>query len=126
LSPPLLLDSHALLWWQTDDPRLGAAAREAMEQPDAVLAFSVASIWELGIKRAQKKLDLPETLLATLAEEEFTELRVSSAHALLASALPSHHRDPFDRMLVAQAQSESLTLVTNDAQIAAYEVPVLW
>jgi len=97
-----------------------------MEQPDAVLAFSVASIWELGIKRAQKKLDLPETLLATLAEEEFTELRVSSAHALLASALPSHHRDPFDRMLVAQAQSESLTLVTNDAQIAAYEVPVLW
>jgi PIN domain nuclease of toxin-antitoxin system len=126
LTPPLLLDSHALLWWLGNDRRLGANVREAIERPRAVLFFSVASIWELAIKQAQKKLTLPESLLSALAEEGFAELPISSAHALRASALPPHHRDPFDRMLVAQAQSEGLTLVTGDARIAAYDVPVLW
>jgi PIN domain nuclease of toxin-antitoxin system len=123
---PLLLDSHALLWWEADDPRLGAGAREAIEQPAARVFFSAASVWELAIKQASRKLDVPDSLLATLAEEELTEIAISSAHALLASALPSHHRDPFDRMLIAQAQGEGLTLVTNDACIAAYDVPLLW
>jgi PIN domain nuclease of toxin-antitoxin system len=126
LTPPLLLDSHALLWWQANDRRLGAHVREVLERPGVSLFFSAASIWELAIKQAQKKLILPETLLSALAEEDFAELSISSAHALRASALPLHHRDPFDRMLVAQAQSEKLTLVTNDARIAAYDVPVLW
>jgi PIN domain nuclease of toxin-antitoxin system len=126
LTPPLLLDSHALLWWQANDPRLGAGAREAMERPGASLSFSVASIWELTIKQAQKKLVLPETLLSALADEDFAELLISSDHAIRASALPLHHRDPFDRMLVAQAQSGNMTLVTNDPRIAAYDVPVLW
>lgn len=126
MTSPLLLDSHALLWWESDDSRLGARAREQIERPDARLFFSAASVWELAIKRAQRKLEIPDTLLGVLAEEGFTELHVSSAHALIASALPPHHRDPFDRMLVAQAQSENLTLVTNDARIAAYDVPVLW
>lgn len=97
-----------------------------LERPGVSLFFSAASIWELAIKQAQKKLILPETLLSVLAEEDFAELSISSVHALRASALPLHHRDPFDRMLVAQAQSERLTLVTNDARIAAYDVPVLW
>lgn len=126
MTPPLLLDSHALLWWQANDRRLGAHAREVLERPGVSLFFSAASIWELAIKQAQKKLILPETLLSVLAEEDFAELSISSVHALRASALPLHHRDPFDRMLVAQAQSERLTLVTNDARIAAYDVPVLW
>jgi PIN domain nuclease of toxin-antitoxin system len=126
LTQPLLLDSHALLWWQANDPRLGADAREAMERPGASLSFSVASIWELAIKQAQKKLVLPETLLSALTDEDFAELPISSADAMRASALPLHHRDPFDRMLVAQAQNGNLTLVTNDARIAAYDVPVLW
>jgi len=126
LSSSLLLDSHALLWWETDDERLTESAREAVEQADATLFFSAASIWELAIKRAQGKLTLPATFLATLAAEGFAELSVSSAHALDAAALPLLHRDPFDRMLVAQARSERLTLVTNDAHIAAYDVPVLW
>jgi PIN domain nuclease of toxin-antitoxin system len=123
---PLLLDSHALLWWQADDPRLGVHVREMMKRPDVPLFFSAASIWELAIKQAQQKLDLPETLLDILAEEDFMELSISSTHALIAGALPPHHRDPFDRMIVAQAKSEGLTIVTRDERIAAYDVPVLW
>ncbi|HWW90650.1 MAG TPA: type II toxin-antitoxin system VapC family toxin [Solirubrobacteraceae bacterium] len=126
MTAPLLLDSHALLWWEADDARLGAAAREAIEQPAVPLFFSAASIWELAIKQAQKRLALPQTLLATLSGEGFAELPISSAHALLAGALPSHHRDPFDRIIVAQAQTQGLTVVTSDARIAAYDVPVLW
>jgi PIN domain nuclease of toxin-antitoxin system len=126
LIAPLLLDSHALLWWEADDARLAGEAREAIEQPEVPLFFSSASIWELAIKQASKRLVLPQTLLATLSEEGFTELRISSTHAALAGALPFHHRDPFDRMIVAQAQTEGLTVVTSDARIAAYDVPVLW
>jgi PIN domain nuclease of toxin-antitoxin system len=126
LTPPLLLDSHALLWWQANDRRLSAHVREVIEQPDVPLFFSAASIWELAIKQAQRKLIIPDTLLGALAEEDFAELQISSDHALRASALPPHHRDPFDRMLVAQAQIENLTLVTSDARIAAYDVSVLW
>jgi PIN domain nuclease of toxin-antitoxin system len=97
-----------------------------MERPGVPLFFSAASIWELAIKQAQNKLSLPETLLSALAEEDFAELPISSAHALRASSLPLHHRDPFDRMLIAQAQSEKMTLVTSDVRIAAYDVSVLW
>jgi PIN domain nuclease of toxin-antitoxin system len=97
-----------------------------MEQPGVRLFFSAASVWELAIKQAQRKLDLPDRLLAILAEEDFTERRVSSAYALSASALPPHHCDPCDRMIVAQAQAEGRTVVTADARIAAYDVPVLW
>jgi PIN domain nuclease of toxin-antitoxin system len=126
LIAPLLLDSHALLWWEADDARLGGEAREAIERPEVPLFFSAASIWELAIKQAQQRLALPQTLLATLSEEGFTEILISSVHAVLAGALPFHHRDPFDRMIVAQALSEGLTVVTGDARIAAYDVPVLW
>jgi PIN domain nuclease of toxin-antitoxin system len=126
LIAPLLLDSHALLWWEADDARLGPEARGAIEQPQVPLFFSAASIWELAIKQAQKRVALPQTLLATLSEEGFKELRISSTHAVLAGALPLHHRDPFDRIIVAQAQSEGLTVVTSDTRIAAYDVPVLW
>jgi PIN domain nuclease of toxin-antitoxin system len=122
----LLLDSHALLWWQADDPKLGLGARQAVEHPDAALYFSSASVWELAIKQAQRKLDLPDSLLDILAEEGFVEVTISAAHGLLAGSLPPHHSDPFDRMIVAQAQSEGLTVVTRDARIAAYGVPVLW
>lgn len=126
MSSSLLLDSHALVWWEADDARLAVRAREAIEQPDVALFFSAASLWELAIKHSLGKLKLPPNLLDTLAEEGFMELTISSAHALRAGALPPHHGDPFDRMLVAQAQSQSLTLVTNDARITAYDVPVLW
>jgi PIN domain nuclease of toxin-antitoxin system len=97
-----------------------------MKRPDVPLFFSTASIWELAIKQAQQKLDLPETLLNILAGENFVELSISSTHALIAGSLPPHHSDPFDRMIVAQAQSEGFTIVTRDERIAAYDVPVLW
>ncbi len=87
---------------------------------------SAASIWEIAIKRASGKLDAPENLLDKVAEARFIELGISFEHAIRAGALPPHHGDPFDRMLVAQAQSEGLTIVTGDERVAAYDVPVLW
>jgi PIN domain nuclease of toxin-antitoxin system len=123
---PLLLDSHALLWWRGDHQRLSARAHEAIEDPDLSVFFSAASIWEMAIKRASGKLEVPEDLLDTMEQRGFIELPVLSSHAIIAGALPPHHRDPFDRMLVAQAQSEGLTIVTRDERIEAYDVPVLW
>ena len=123
---PLLVDTHVLLWWRGDSDRISARAREAIENPDVPLFFSAASIWEIAIKRAQGKLSVPENLLDTMEERGFLELPVVSRHAVRAGALPAHHGDPFDRMIVAQAQTEGLTVVTSDARIAAYDVPVLW
>ena len=122
----LLLDSHALLWWESGDTRLSIDTRRTIESPDVVVRFSAASVWELAIKQAKGKLTLPAGFLEALVEDGFTEMPVSSHHALLAAALSPYHADPFDRMLVAQAQSEGLTLVTRDARLSAYGVPVLW
>ena len=88
--------------------------------------MSAASIWEIAIKRASGKLKAPDDLLEQVALARFAELGITFEHAAHAGALPPHHADPFDRMLIAQAQSENLTLVTSDARIAAYDVPVLW
>lgn len=121
-----LADAHVLLWWRADDPRLTGQARGAMANPDVALFFSAASIWEMAIKRAAGKLEIPQEFVSTLGDRGFSELAISARHGEVAAALPPHHRDPFDRMLVAQAQSEHLTVITNDARIAAYDVPVLW
>jgi len=122
----LLVDSHALLWWRGDHRRLSVAAHEAIEDPDVPLFFSAASVWEIAIKYAKGKLDIPQNLIDTMGQRGFVELPVRSTHGLHAAALPAHHNDPFDRMLVAQAQSEGLTIVTRDPRIAVYDVPVLW
>jgi PIN domain nuclease of toxin-antitoxin system len=122
----LLLDSHALLWWEADDARLSDRARERIERPDSTALFSAVSLWELAIKQALGKLRLPDSLLSRLTEEGFQEVPVTAAHGLLAGGLPRHHSDPFDRMLVAQASSEGLVIVTADTRIGAYNVPVLW
>lgn len=122
----LLLDSHALLWWEADDARLSDRARKRIERPDSAALFSAVSLWELAIKQALGKLRLPDSLMSRLAEEGFREVPVTAAHGLLAGELPRHHNDPFDRMLVAQAQCEGLTVVTADTRISAYDVPTLW
>jgi PIN domain nuclease of toxin-antitoxin system len=122
----LLLDTHVLLWARGEYRRIGASVRKTITDPEVAVVFSSASIWEMAIKHALGKLSMPADLLETMAERGFAELPVRSTDGLRAGALPPHHRDPFDRMLVAQAQSEKLTLVTNDARIAAYDVPVLW
>jgi PIN domain nuclease of toxin-antitoxin system len=122
----LLLDTHALLWSVGDTDRLSEAAR-AVLSPGVVPAYvSAVSIWEIAIKRASGKLRVPDDFLEKVAAAKFRELGISSKHANLAGALPALHGDPFDRMLVAQAQCENLTVVTRDARISAYDVAVLW
>jgi PIN domain nuclease of toxin-antitoxin system len=117
----LLLDTHALLWWLDDDARLEKSAVDAIAGAELV-AVSAASAWEIGLKQAIGKLRGPDDLSAELATNGFTELPVTVAHALAAGALPPHHSDPFDRMLVAQSQLEGLTLVTLDDRLGAYGI----
>ena len=121
----LLLDTHAVLWWRLNSRRLPRRAREAIATADLVWV-SAASGWEIAIKRALGKLHLEGSFASMVAESEFQELPVMLRHAEQLSTLPPHHADPFDRMLVAQAQVESLTLVTHDRQFSQYDVPLLW
>ncbi len=121
----LLLDTHAFLWWLADDRRLKHAARMAIAEAPVVYISSV-SAWEAGIKAALGRL----TLLAPFHEDVsacgFEELPITMAHAERAGGLPPHHKDPFDRMLIAQATTESLSLVTHDRSFEPYGVKVLW
>jgi PIN domain nuclease of toxin-antitoxin system len=123
---PLLLDTHTVLWSVGDTDRLSPTALDVLSAGVAPAYVSAASVWEIAIKRASGKLKAPDDLLEQIAAARFGELGITFKHAILAGALPPHHGDPFDRMLVAQAQSENLTLVTSDPRIAAYDVRVLW
>ncbi len=121
---PLLLDTHVVLWWMTSSPDLPEPVREAIAAED--LAFvSVASIWETGLKQPLGKLRAPENVAARIADSGFQVAPITAAHAIAASALPWHHRDPFDRIMIAQAKVEGLTLVTSDRFVAKYDVSVL-
>lgn len=120
----LLLDTHALLWWLGGE-RLAEQAVERISDPSTLVAVSSASIWEAAIKTALGKLEVPEDLSAAAAAEGFEPLPITFAHAEQAARLPHHHRDPFDRMLVAQAQLEGSVMVTRDPAFDAYEVTVL-
>jgi PIN domain nuclease of toxin-antitoxin system len=125
-----LLDTHALLWWITDDPRLSETARRAIAGGDNEILVSAASGWEIAIKGKLGRLPLPALPGAFISEQlrlnRFTALPVEMSHALHVHTLPDHHRDPFDRMLVAQCQVENVPLVTADADIARYDVRVIW
>jgi PIN domain nuclease of toxin-antitoxin system len=121
----LLVDTQAILWWLGADARLTAAARQAITRAGASAAVSVASLWEASIKRANGKLEGPELLDAVRAAG-LPFLRIDEHHAKLAGELPLVHRDPFDRMIVAQAMIEGLTVVTSDGEIPRYGVPVVW
>lgn len=120
----LLLDTHALLWWLGDDPRLSAGARQGITD-SPVVVVSAASVWEIAVKQALGKLTGPDDLEAEITANGFTALDISAGHALSAGRLPRHHEDPFDRMLIAQAMSEGLTVVTGDRRFADYDVPRL-
>lgn len=120
----LLLDTHVLLWWLADDPALSRAAAQVIASEPLVFV-SAASAWEIAIKRALGKLEAPDDLEAAVDASGFVELPIRFDHAVLAGALPRHHDDPFDRMLVAQARCESLTLVTADPRLARYRVAVV-
>ena len=121
----LLLDSNVLLWGLGGDARLGAEARARIADPASVVWVSAATVWELEIKRARGRLRLPADLAAAVRERGGRELAVTFEHGVEAGHLPPHHRDPFDRMLVAQARAEGLVLVTADEQLSRYEVQIL-
>ena len=123
----LLLDTPALLWWLPDDSRLSSTAREAIAKPLNQVLISAVSGWEMSIKQALGKLDVDLNALQSEIEKNgFSMLPISFNHGLAVGALPPHHRDPFDRMLVAQAQTESLHLISTNAQLIAYDVDLLW
>ena len=121
----LLLDTHVLLWALGNPSSLSPGARAAIETPRTPVLVSSASAWEIGVKVSLGKLRAPVDLAEQLRDKRFTPLPVSIAHGLRVGALPLHHRDPFDRLLVAQAQLEGLTIVTRDERIAAYDVETL-
>jgi PIN domain nuclease of toxin-antitoxin system len=121
----LLLDTHALLWWSHEPNRLAARAKEAIANAENDVFVSVVSAWELAIKAALGRVRFPGNLEAELDRHGFQKLGISFAHAQQIGSLPSHHRDPFDRMLIAQARSESLTLVTRDRYLGHYGITIL-
>jgi PIN domain nuclease of toxin-antitoxin system len=122
----ILLDSHAFLWWLAEDPKLSADARKAVADPSSIIHVSAATLWELSIKAALGKLDLDgANLVEEIGENDFVELPMTARHSLAAATLPRHHGDPFDRMLIAQAQLEDLTIVTRDPAFRAYGISIL-
>jgi PIN domain nuclease of toxin-antitoxin system len=121
----LLLDTHAFLWWLNDDPQLGERARQAIEEPDNLVYVSAATAWEIAVKRANGKLVAPGDIAQWIEQCAFGDCPIEVEHAVLAAELPKHHHDPFDRLLVAQAQREDMTLVTSDPEIVEYDVSVL-
>ena len=125
----LLLDTHALLWWFTRDSKLSAAAAKGLTPTVNVVYVSAAVAWELAIKTRSGKLDAQAILAdfqGLLLERGFRRLTISTAHALRAGQLPLHHRDPFDRMLVAQAQALNFPIVSADTAFDRYGVQRIW
>jgi PIN domain nuclease of toxin-antitoxin system len=126
----LLLDTHAFLWWVGDDPRLSATARRTLLTGASQLFLSAASAWEIAVKAELGKLRFNRELESFMADHlqanRITALPVSIDHALYVRHLPNHHRDPFDRLLVAQSLLEDLPLVTGDRILARYGVKVVW
>ncbi|HEY8724024.1 MAG TPA: type II toxin-antitoxin system VapC family toxin [Gaiellaceae bacterium] len=121
----LLLDTHAFLWWNADDPALGPNARTAIADSGNIVFVSAATAWEIATKRESGKLDAPGDIVDWIRQGGFTEIAIELEHAVLSAELPKHHRDPFDRLLVAQAAIEELTLVTADAEIVKYSIETL-
>ena len=126
----LLLDTHTLLWWLSSDPALPAAARKIIASPGNAVLVSTASAWEIAIKVRLGRLPTATDLLADysgiLMRERFETLPISAEHAIRAGLLPGPHKDPFDRMLIAQAQAENVPIVSNDRALDGYRVRRLW
>lgn len=119
----LLLDTHALLWWLDDPQRLSKAARKAIGDGKNTVYVSATVVWEIVIKQSLGKLDAPDDLVEAMTANRFLPLPVTVPHALAVRTLPHHHRDPFDRLLIAQAQHEGFKIVTRDPHVLRYDVP---
>ena len=128
--PRLLVDTHALVWWWTDDQRLPAAARAAIADEESVVLVSAASAWELSTKhRLGKWADVARIVEGfgdLVRRSRFRDLPITLAHAVRAGSLGGTHRDPFDRMLIAQAQAEPAVIVTGNPVFRGYNIPVIW
>lgn len=125
----LLLDTHAFLWFAAGDRRLSRRARAAMEHADAELHISAASVWEMAIKASLGRLTLPATVARYMADkiaEGYRLAPISWTHGAAVERLPLHHRDPFDRLLIAQAQADALPVVSRDRVFRKYGVEVIW
>jgi PIN domain nuclease of toxin-antitoxin system len=122
----LLLDTHVLIWSTVDPGRLSDDAATAISDPENDLFVSAVSGWEVAVKRAQGRLQFPEVDRALLADRRMVELPISLAHAAEAGALPLHHRDPFDRLLIAQARVDDLIVLTRDRAFDSYDVRRHW
>lgn len=122
----LLVDTHLLLWWVSDDARLPGKARDALSDEQNEICVSVASLWEIALKanKGKLKVELSE-LMNEIHASQFNVVPIEAAHTLAYGRLPQHHPDPFDRMLVAQATTESLHLITHDLQLRSYGEAVL-
>jgi PIN domain nuclease of toxin-antitoxin system len=127
---PLLLDTHTFLWFIGNDPRLSTTAAGLIADPDTPVRVSVVSAWEIVIKLGTGKLTLDRPLAQlwpeSLAANDFEVLDVTSRHVLALEGLPLHHRDPFDRLLIAQALTEGLEIVSADSAFAPYPVHCIW
>jgi len=125
-----LLDTHVLLWWLFDDPKLSDPARDVIRAPENRILVSSASGWEIATKSRLGKLphagDITDNLPSLLQKARFTILPITMVHALAAGALPGPHRDPFDRMLIAQGQIEQIPIVTSDRAFKKYPVELIW
>ncbi len=121
-----LLDTHVVLWWLSDAPELSAAARTWIADPSNVPLVSAVSLWEIAIKQALGKVSAPDDLPARIDEQGFRWLEISPAHAWNVRSLAMHHRDPFDRLLIAQALSEQVQVITRDPRFRDYGVEVSW
>jgi PIN domain nuclease of toxin-antitoxin system len=121
----LLLDTHTVIWALSNAPTLSLEAREVIVRGDNLVFVSAASAWEIAIKKRLGKLKAPDNYLEELTRHRFTPLDISAQHALAVEHLPELHRDPFDRMLIAQAKLEKLTIVTRDEIIPRYGVPIV-
>jgi len=121
----LLLDTHVLLWWLDANPTLSGKATSAIADGNNLVLVSAAVIWEIRIKQALGKLELPSNFRQVLDGQPFEMLAITAEHAHAVGDLPSHHRDPFDRMLIAQAKVERLTIITRDTIIEQYNIPII-
>jgi len=121
----ILIDTHILLWWLADDPALPPRASDAIANSDTTVVVSAVTAWEIAIKKAAGRLEAPDNLLEAVEANNFDTLAITADHALAAGALPVHHSDPFDRMLIVQSQMEGLTLVSIDKRFPHYQVELL-
>ncbi|MBH8553169.1 type II toxin-antitoxin system VapC family toxin [Nostocaceae cyanobacterium CENA357] len=119
-----LLDTHVLLWWLANDPKLPTDVQEILRNPVNDSFVSAATIWKIAIKTSLGKLKQPNDLLAVIRDNQFQVLGISAEHCLKVGSLPWHHKDPFDRMLIPQALVESLTIITVDQKFRLYDVPL--